>query len=41
MKLIATQLSPQAVRLRRGCDEAETLISDAIWPLPKYREMLF
>ncbi|MBM4316020.1 MAG: glutamine synthetase type III [Deltaproteobacteria bacterium] len=41
MKLIATQLSPQAVRLRRACDEAETLISDAIWPLPKYREMLF
>jgi glutamine synthetase len=41
MKSIATQLSPMAAQLRRACDEAEKLISDALWPLPKYREMLF
>lgn len=32
---------PFAKKLRDACDHAETLVSDALWPLPKYREMLF
>jgi glutamine synthetase len=27
--------------LRTGVDEIEAMVSDEIWPLPKYREMLF
>ena len=28
-------------RLRRSCDDAEALVADDRWPLPKYRELLF
>jgi glutamine synthetase len=41
MKHIADDLVPLAVRLRLACDTSETLVSDELWPLPKYREMLF
>ena len=27
--------------VRRCCDELELSVSDELWPLPKYREMLF
>ena len=27
--------------LRASCDAAEKLVADRLWPLPKYREMLF
>jgi glutamine synthetase len=27
--------------VRRSCDELELSVSDEMWPLPKYREMLF
>jgi glutamine synthetase len=27
--------------LREVADELETLVSDELWPLPKYRELLF
>ncbi len=41
MKKIASDLTPVGVRLREAADLAETLVSDALWPIPKYREMLF
>lgn len=41
MKLIAHEVQPLALKLREACDQAEKLVSDEFWPLPKYREMLF
>ena len=41
MKAIAEELTPLASELRQACDQAETWVADALWPLPKYREMLF
>lgn len=41
LKIIATQLTPIAVKLRESCDRAENYVADNLWPLPKYREMLF
>jgi glutamine synthetase len=32
---------PAQNALREVVDELETLIADDIWPLPKYRELLF
>jgi len=32
---------PVAEKLRSVVDELETLVDDTLWPLPKYREMLF
>ncbi|MBK9294080.1 MAG: glutamine synthetase III [Oligoflexia bacterium] len=41
MKRIAEEVGPLNVKLREACDLAERQIADNIWPLPKYREMLF
>lgn len=41
IKILATEIQPLAVKLRETCDEAESLVADDLWPLPKYREMLF
>lgn len=41
MKLIAAGATPLANRLRDAADAAERLVSDDLWKLPKYREMLF
>lgn len=41
MEEIQARAIPFAKKLRDACDHAETLVSDALWPLPKYREMLF
>lgn len=41
MKAFTFEIQPLALLLRESCDRAETLVSDEIWPLPKYREMLF
>lgn len=41
MKLIASKGIPARDSLRDVCDRAETLVADDLWPLPKYREMLF
>lgn len=41
MKAIATEITPLAALVRASCDLAETILSDKLWPLPKYREMLF
>ncbi len=39
--LLAGEASVAMQELRGVCDELESLISDDVWPLPKYREMLF
>lgn len=41
MKKLAHDVQPLSVRLRDACDQAERLVADDLWPLPKYREMLF
>lgn len=41
MSEIAKRATPFANKLRAACDKAESLVSDKLWPLPKYREMLF
>lgn len=41
MKKLAHDVQPLGVRLRDACDQAERLVADDLWPLPKYREMLF
>ncbi|MCC6277585.1 MAG: glutamine synthetase III [Oligoflexia bacterium] len=41
MKTLATTTKVLGEELRNACDEAESLIADELWPLPKYREMLF
>ncbi|HEY1957905.1 MAG TPA: glutamine synthetase III [Polyangiaceae bacterium] len=38
---LAQDVAQSMVEVRRVCDEIEGLVSDAMWPLPKYREMLF
>jgi glutamine synthetase len=37
---MAQNLQPLALELRDSMDAAELLVSDDLWPLPKYREML-
>tara|TARA_B110001454_G_scaffold219199_1_gene251704 strand:+ start:5821 stop:8043 length:2223 start_codon:yes stop_codon:yes gene_type:complete len=41
MKKLAQEVQPLSFRLRDACDQAERLVADELWPLPKYREMLF
>jgi glutamine synthetase len=41
MKALATEAVPVANKLRTACDSAEGVVADELWPLPKYREMLF
>ena len=41
MQRLAHEVQPVALKLRESCDAAERLVSDDLWPLPKYREMLF
>ena len=35
------QVIPAQAELRTVVDELETLVADDLWPLPKYRELLF
>lgn len=35
------QLLPALTALRKSADKLETIVSDDVWPLPTYREMLF
>jgi len=37
---IVDSLQQQAAKLRAACDDAEKIVADELWPLPKYREML-
>lgn len=41
MKRLAEEVQPLSFKLRDACDAAERLVADELWPLPKYREMLF
>ena len=36
-----TKVLPYLIKIRKDCDQLELLVDDAIWPLPKYRELLF
>jgi glutamine synthetase len=40
-KHIKDQVLPAMLELRKSADKLETLVSDDLWPLPTYREMLF
>jgi glutamine synthetase len=37
----AEHVAPALVAVRDACDAIEATVDDALWPLPKYREMLF
>ena len=32
---------PEMAELRKAADKLESIVSDDLWPLPTYREMLF
>jgi glutamine synthetase len=38
---LAYSVSDAMVAVREVCDKLESVVDDALWPLPKYREMLF
>ncbi|MGE0103605.1 MAG: glutamine synthetase III [Blastocatellales bacterium] len=38
---LAYKVSPAMEAVREVCDKLEGVIDDTLWPLPKYREMLF
>ena len=40
-KAFVTKVIPAQEALRTVVDELETLVADDLWPLPKYRELLF
>lgn len=40
-KFYANEVVDSFTEVRKVCDKLEELIDDQIWPLPKYREMLF
>jgi glutamine synthetase len=40
-RAFAEHVIPAQEKLREVVDELETLVSDELWPLPKYRELLF
>jgi glutamine synthetase len=35
------QVNPAMLKVRAAADTLEGLVADELWPLPKYREMLF
>ena len=37
----SNKIKPMFDEIRYGCDKLELLIDDELWPLPKYRELLF
>ena len=40
-KAFHDEVIPAQNAVRAAGDELETLVSDELWPLPKYRELLF
>jgi glutamine synthetase len=40
-KVYCELIGPKMEELRKRVDELESLVEDDLWPLPKYREMLF
>jgi glutamine synthetase len=41
LKIFGEQVQPKFEELRNVVDALESLIEDSLWPLPKYRELLF
>jgi glutamine synthetase len=41
MNFIATEIIETMAKVREASDKSELLVADELWPLPKYREMLF
>jgi glutamine synthetase len=41
MTFLATEVCALMIEVRASADKLEGLVSDSLWPLPKYREMLF
>ncbi len=39
--ILSQEVMTAMLEVRRVCDELEGLVADTLWPLPKYREMLF
>ena len=40
-QVVVSRMIPAQNHLREVADELETLVADDLWPLPKYRELLF
>jgi glutamine synthetase len=40
-KVVAETVIPAQAALREVADALESVVSDDLWPLPKYRELLF
>ena len=40
-RVFVSTVIPAQNELREVADELETLVADDLWPLPKYRELLF
>jgi glutamine synthetase len=40
-RVFVNEVIPAQNRLREIADELETIVADDLWPLPKYRELLF
>ena len=40
-RVVVDEVIPAQDALRTVADELETVVSDELWPLPKYRELLF
>jgi glutamine synthetase len=40
-RAFVTSVIPAQSALRDAADELETVVADDLWPLPKYRELLF
>ncbi|MBP9707713.1 MAG: glutamine synthetase III [Oligoflexales bacterium] len=41
MRFLAYEVAKLGEKLRNATDTAELMVADELWPLPKYREMLF
>jgi glutamine synthetase len=41
MQFLATDVCSLMLKVRSAADQLEMLVDDSLWPLPKYREMLF
>ncbi len=40
-KAYCDKVKPHFEKIRYSCDKLEMMVSDELWPLPKYRELLF
>jgi len=38
---LGSEVRPLMQEVRIAADRLETLVDDELWPMPKYREMLF